>query len=309
MSSPPDVLHIGFSKCASTFLQHFFQEHGDIFLVNQSHFFAPFEYSHYPSGKDEYCHLFDKASANQLKLESDEHIVLPLFHPVLAAAATTLDSVAEVSSRIRYVQPDARIVIVIRNQVDLIVSRYSEYILGGGKGDFDFFVGEFLSCSIDRVNYYQNYYAAIVEIFRADFGADNVLILLQEDLAASEKSFLELLCGFLGIPVVHPSRRSAVAKRVGLSNLGLKVVHFFNRLIVIKQEMSSRRARVRIPYFFYKVIQRTIRTVDYYLPNQFKGSKNLILTDELVSRIRADFAADNRRLAEMLGRDLERVGY
>ncbi len=88
------------------------------------------------------------------KIVSDEHIVPPLFHPVLRAAATTLESIAEVSRRIRYVQPHAKIIFIVRNQIDLIVSRYSEYILGGRKGDFSFFVTEFLNCSVDDVNYY-----------------------------------------------------------------------------------------------------------------------------------------------------------
>jgi hypothetical protein len=90
-SSRPDALHVGFSKCASTFLQNFFQGHPGIFLVNQSHFFAPFETGNYDRGEKGYLDLFSDAQPDQVKLESDEHICLPLFHPVLAAAATTLE--------------------------------------------------------------------------------------------------------------------------------------------------------------------------------------------------------------------------
>src|SRR5690606_20513941 len=101
----PDAFHVGFSKCASTFLQTWFDEHPGIFLVNQSHYLAPFGFSAYPEDKEGYLSLFDGAHQDQVRLESDEHILLPLFHPVLGAAATTIDSVREVSTRIRSLRP------------------------------------------------------------------------------------------------------------------------------------------------------------------------------------------------------------
>jgi hypothetical protein len=309
MTSLPDALHVGFSKCASTFLQTFFDGHPEIFLVNQSHFFAPFEYSHYESGKDDYCELFDDAGPGQIKLESDEHIVLPLFHPVLAAAATTLDSVLEVSGKIKGIQPSAKIILVIRNQVDLIVSRYSEYILGGGKGDFEFFVSEFLSCSKDQVNYYQNYYARIIEIFNDDFGKENVLVLLQEELSTDEARVIQRLCQFLSIKEMQPKHHGLRAKRVGLSKLGIKIVRTMNRAIVTRQEMSHQKAQARIPYLVYKILQRSIRTMDYYLPKKMKGNKNDILTAVLKARIQDQFKEDNARLAMIFGRDLSSLGY
>jgi hypothetical protein len=310
MNTLPDVLHVGFSKCASTFLQAFFEGHPEIYLVNQSHFFAPFEFSSYDAGKEDYSRLFQNAKSNQIRLESDEHIILPLFHPVLSAAATTLSAVTEVSARIKAIQPGARIVIVIRNQIDLIVSRYSEYVLGGGTGDFELFVTEFLKCSTDGVNYYQNYYSRIIEVFQHDFGADNVLVLLQEELAADEKGIIERLCLFLGVRVLQPRRNNPVSsRRVGLSSLGIAVMRAINRGIVIRQEMSHKKTQVKIPYLAYKITQRSIRMLDYYLPKRLKGDKSSILTEMIQSRIRDEFADDNLRLAALLGKDLRSLGY
>ena len=309
MVSFPEVLHVGFSKCASTFLQTFFEDHQAIFLVNQSHFFAPFEFSNYDSGQEEYYGLFDKAADRQVKLESDEHIVLPLFHPTLAAAATTIDSIAEVSRRIKSVNENARIILVIRNQGDLIVSRYSEYILGGGKDDFNFFVEEFLKCSKDGINYYQNYYAEIMEIFRHDFGGENVLVLLQEELSRDEGRTIDRLCTFIGVQLQQPKRRGSISRRVGLSNLGIKVVRRMNRALVIRQEMSYQKARTRIPYLLYKIVQRLLRVLDYYLPKWLKGDKNEILTATLKTRLRNEFREDTARLSVLLEKDLSSLGY
>lgn len=309
MSAAPDVLHVGFSKCASTFLQAFFSGHPEIFLVNQSHYFAPFELSDFERGREQYYRLFDGAASSQVRLESDEHIILPLFHPVLAAAATTLESVEEVCRRIQMVQPAARIVLVIRNQVDLILSRYSEYVLGGGKGDFGFFVEEFLRCSEDGVNYYQNYYARIIEMLRSAFGEDGVLVLLQEDLARNEAATIERLCRFLGVALRQPDRRDMASRRVGLSARGLEVVRSMNRILVTRQEMSTRKAEARIPYLAYKVLQRGFRTADYYLPKKLKGDKRAVLTRDIEERIRQEFREDNAALSELLSLDVAKLGY
>ena len=308
--SGPEVLHIGFSKCASTYLQAFFDDHPSIFLVNQSHFFAPFDFSDFHKGAASYKSLFDGAAQNQVRLESDEHIILPLFHPVLRSAATTMDSVHEVIDRINSVSPDVKIVMVIRNHASLIVSRYSEYILGGGKKTFAEFVEEYLRCSVDGRNYFENNYDAIAEALETHFSADRVLLLLQEDLARDEPAFMRRLCEFLGVEPFKARRRGVFSRRVGLSRLGLGVVQRFNRMFVTEQEMSSKRARTRIiPYLPYKVILRLMRMADYYLPSVIKGDKNQVLTAEIDDELRAHFAADNAALGRRLGRDLQALGY
>ena len=263
----------------------------------------------FDSGPESYFEQYGDARDDQLKLESDEHIVLPLFHPVLSTAATTLKSVEKVALRIKDISPDAKIVMVVRSQVSLIVSRYSEYILGGGQCEFDQFVDEFLSCSLNQENYYQNHYAKIFEIFARHFSTEHVLILLQEDLSRSENQTIEKLCNFLGICEHQPAKRGFIASRVGLSRLGLKITRIFNKLLVIEQEMSSKRARARIPYLLYKILLRTIRIADYYLPIGIKGDKNSILTLAIERRIRNEFENDNAALAKLLDRDLSKLGY
>lgn len=305
----PDALHVGFSKCASTYLQAFFEGHPNIFLVNQSHFFAPLDHSGYKDGVVPYQRLFKSAQATQVKLESDEHIVLPLIHPVLCARATTLDSIVEVSGRIKAVQPDAKIVLVIRNQVDLIVSRYSQYIMGGGKYTFDHFVSEFINCSLDGINYFQNYYSQILEIFQNDFSKDNVLMLLQEELRQDEARFIEDLCSFLSVNVQPLQKKGLKSSRIGLSDLGLKTVRIFNHWVVIEQKLSFKQAKVKIPYSLYKSCLSAMRIIDYYLPKGIKGDKNRLLTHELGVRIRDEFRTDNARLAKLLGKDLSALGY
>ena len=141
------------------------------------------------------------------------------------------------------------------------------------------------------------------------FSSEHVLILLQEDLSRSENQTIEKLCNFLDIREHQPAKRGLIASRVGLSHLGLKITRVFNKLLVIEQEMSSKRARARIPYLLYKVLLRIIRIADYYLPIGIKGDKNSILTQAIERRIRKEFENDNAALAKLLDRDLSKLGY
>ena len=305
----PDVLHVGFSKCASTFLQSYFEEHEQVFLVNQSHYFAPFSLSVFPNESEQYLERFSAATDDQVRLESDEHIILPLFHPVLGAAATTMESTREVVRRIQSIQPDARIVIVIRNQVSLIVSRYSEYILCGGTHTFKAFVDEFLCCSIDQQNYFQNYYAQIYQVLCREFSPDNVLLLLQEDLARSEPETIAKLSTFLQVQAIVPAKKGFIARRIGLSRLGISVMRTINQLLVVRPKQSYHEAITRGPHFVYKSLQRGLRVIDYILPAWLKGDKNSVIDQASVERIRQEFREDNDELAGILKRDLVELGY
>ncbi len=305
----PDVVHIGFSKCASTFLQAFFESHPDVFLVNQSHYFAPFGINGYDKGTDYYASLFRGAQPGQVRLESDEHIVLPLFHPVLKAAATTLESVRTVAQMVHQTQPDARVLIMVRNQVSLMASRYSEFLLCGGKHTFAEFVEEFFCCSTDGVNYFQNHYSQVLDTWTQPFGRDNVLMLLQEELAEDEAATLGRLCDFIGVPFQRPATQSVWASRKGLSLRGAGVMRAFNRGVITAPQQSHVRAKTRIPHLLYKVLARGIRTADHLAPASLKGNKNDLMPPEVRGQIRGMFDEDNRRLGELLGKDLSRFRY
>jgi hypothetical protein len=309
MKQHPHALHIGFSKCASTFLQNFFSNHPDIFFVSKSHFVAPFDCCTFDSPIAGYRSLFEQASPDQVSLESDEHIIMPLMHPVLESAATTLESVEEVARRILRLNEEAKIILVVRNQVDLLVSRYSEYVLAGGTRQFGEFVSEFLCCSEDGVSYLQNFYWEILQILRQTFGRTNVLLLIQEELQRDAVGGMTAICDFLGIALVAPQTVSMRARRKGLSYRGIRTMRFANRILVKRQATSFRRASVRGPYGAYKAVQVGTRVADYYAPKGLKGDKQQFLDKDIVTRIRSEFARDNARLGTELGRDLGKFGY
>lgn len=305
----PQAFHVGFSKCASTFLQTYFEEHSSVFLVNQSHYVAPFSLSEFPQGLGEYYARFNDARSGQVSLESDEHIIMPIFHPTLGAAATTMGSVGEVISRMKLINTEAKVIVVVRNQISLLASRYSEYVLCGGTKSVDEFVDEFLCCSIDKENYYQNFYSRILIELREAFSSANVLLLFQEELASDESIVINKLSTFLGVDPLQPSKRGMVAKRIGLSPMGIRAMRLLNRAIVIKPKQSYNEAKVRIPFLLYKVIQRMVRILDFYAPRSLKGDKKYIISERQAARIASVFLEDNRKLQGLVDVDLAQLGY
>ena len=133
----PDVFHIGYSKAASTWLQEYLRLHDEIFLLFKSNFFLKDVYTE--NSISDYQKLFPVSSSYKLTIESDEHIVLPIVEPQLKISATNYDSVKERALKIHKLMPHIKIILIIRNQTDIILSRYIQYIKGGGSISFSKF--------------------------------------------------------------------------------------------------------------------------------------------------------------------------
>jgi hypothetical protein len=94
--------------------------------------------------------------------------------------------------------PDTRIVMIIRNQFDLIKSLYRELIVGGLTSSFhkfasDIFYNKFRSFIYD-LDYFKMY-----NLYAHHFGAENVLVLPYEQLQSDSEDFLNMLSTHIGV--------------------------------------------------------------------------------------------------------------
>ncbi len=126
----PSTLHLGFAKCGSTFLQTFWRNHPAVNMVFKAEFFAPLGASSFNQGPAHYAACFKKTAAKQHVLESDEHMLMGVFHPRLGVHSVTPASVDETCQRIKSVVPNVKLLMVVRNQLEMMVSTYSQYLLG-----------------------------------------------------------------------------------------------------------------------------------------------------------------------------------
>jgi hypothetical protein len=304
----PDVIHAGFPKCASTFLQSWFDQHPDVFMVFKGEYLSPFERRQEPAPtRQEYLARFQPASPQQLLVESDEHLLLPLYHPELGIRSLTRDSSRQVFQRLADFAPQARLILVIRNQADMIVSAYSQYVLAGGTLEINEFARELLRCSGDGQNHLCMYFGEIHDLAAAAFH-DRLLILLLEDFQNDLENQIGRLQEFLRLPA-NRFRDTFRARRVGLSARAMRLTRHLNRLLV-RGRRGPVTNRYRVPRRVYRFTCNLIRVGDYYLLSRlFRNSRQGMLNEDSRRLIRETFARDNALLAARLSRNLEGLGY
>ena len=97
--------------------------------------------------------------------------------------------------------PTARIIIVIREQYDLIASIYKQYIRIGGTRNLTDYTSYFWDTRMPRFDLQSYCYDRVIELYYNIFGIQNVHIALFEDLHVSQQTFLEPISKFIGINV------------------------------------------------------------------------------------------------------------
>lgn len=306
MPRNPQVLHIGFSKCASTYLRAIFRAHPRIHLVFKSGFFTPFLAPELTFA--DYQRLFHDGPG-VVNVESDEHLTLPGVHPTLGVRTTNLDEFARVADRIRACLPDVKLIMVIRNQVSLLVSRYSEYLITGGSLGFESFAAALLGSAPGDNLWYQNHYRQLVAILEERFPPDQLLVLMQEAMRDETAATVTQVLEFIGLDVAGHLQDGLRSERRSLSYAGMHLLAFLNRPLVRHSSFGGAPPDTRVPLSLFRNIVRGVRALDYYALGSLSPKSSAVMTDVLARRILAQFRDDNLALQDYFGMDLTRFGY
>jgi len=99
------------------------------------------------------------------------------------------------AQRLKAVFGNVKIIYVIREQISMLASIYSQYLKAGGTRSFyDWFLDP-IECKgiIERLKYDKN-----IEMYYEIFGQENVLVLLYEELRSDRSTFLKKIYVFIG---------------------------------------------------------------------------------------------------------------
>lgn len=331
------LLHLGYPKCMSTSLQRdFFDRHPEIYFLG--------------SGKPETAHgwisdgmaslgevglryskefTFDKASAKDyLKnhydaFENDDTKRLLCFSSESMSFTMHYDiDVVEKAKRLHYLfGSDSKILLVIRNQLDLLRSYYFECVRSGYPG----FFGEFI-----EYHYFHQfrsilsdlYYDRMYDLYAHHFGKRNVVVIPMESLVKDIHAEMENVCSILGISSMDVSleKHNDSNDKNYLQAVRLLNEKFPNNMgstyfgmtdadkleaywkVELKEQappgaIKSNSNRMLVYRAARDVVKDFVSPLSGEYPDNWK------------TRFEAFFAPHNRRLEKKIGLDLRSMGY
>jgi hypothetical protein len=216
-------------------------------------------------------------------------------HPVAGGCGST-----EIAQRLKELWPNARILIVIREQRSMLLSLYSEYVKQNGPLTLE----EYLNApGADRQPVFDFRYLEfhrLIEYYRGLFGAGAVLTLPYERFAADPVGYCNTILEFAGCRPVA----TVAEKRVRASLGGATII-----ARSIANRLFSRDPNNCVAPFSFMRLGRFIDRVDPYLPASLQRRCQSRLTRSIEKEVADRYIESNRRTGQLVGIDLARDGY
>lgn len=226
------------------------------------------------------------------------------------------------AGRLQYLLGEnTKVLIVIRNQLDLIRSYYFECVRGGYPGYFEPF--------LDFNYHYQFHsifsdlrYCQLYKHYCEVFGKENVMVLPMENIVNNAKSAIDAICHFAGVaagdfPLQRHNdsddRRYLQAVRWlnekfpnnrGQSYFGWvddeKLRAYWRQTLGTENPVAAQHN-----YSTRMMVYRTAKAVTSDFVNELKAD----YSDEWIKRLSSLYIEDNRALASQTGLNLSKLGY
>ena len=309
MSTIPVFFHVGYQKCASTFLQNaLFSRHPNIHNIGKGN--VHFSRSHLrnkliitPVGDikmERFRELWD--DLKQFNNIQEKQVIMCSHENY--AAFFGVDP-ALIASRLKNLETSASILFIIRNQFDFLASIHTHRVAVGKlylsfKDWFNFMESNMRANSwLHHANYYKT-----ISWFDDLFGPENVHVLFLEDLSQNKEEFTHKICQILGVD----------------SNLGYKVIHEKD---VMEERGKNRVMPRQSKWSIHTRTNSLLKSVDdvlrpitsSYIRRQIGRVTGLnanaldTLPSNYIEKVNTMYMEDNRKLAIRLDRDLSELGF
>lgn len=290
--SKPNFFIVGAPKCGTTAMNDYLRQHPDIFMAKKElHYFGSDLKTKVKLTQEEYLKYF--SAAGQKKIIGDASVWY-LFSKTAA-------------QEIKKFVPQAKILIMLRNPVDVIYSLHSQHLYDGNEDIRDFETA--LSLDEDRkrgihladsLDYFElpPYVDSVlfsnqVKRYLDVFGGENVHVALYDDLKADpERTFFKIL-EFLELD-------SKILINYGIINPRKQIKWLYLHRIIKKPSLRLKTAaRFIVP-------SRKIRhlMMSLFFKWNINPEKTGGMNEKLRSRLKNLFEEDIRTLSKLINRDL-----
>ena len=301
-SRKPLLIHIGYHKTASTWLQK------SIFQSTNG-FFQPFKLRELynclilPNALSFDYRKAKRSLEARTNSKPENNLSQVLSHERLSGDPFTGSRDAkDIANRVHTIFPEAKILILVREQFDLISSLYKTYVLHGGKAKLD----AFLKTQCDEVNQWFDHrtycYDKLITHYIEMFGRENVLVVAYEELKNDNQGFYNDLCEFVGIPQGTLESRAIVKVNSGLSEFGIEMLRLVNLSFGVFCAYPLDPSNNQ----FWRIVRSTFFRMEWIfkripLKGRYKQRTKKILSGK--------FKASNSTLQAYVSLDLANAGY
>ncbi|MCF8070591.1 MAG: hypothetical protein K9L30_18580 [Desulfobacterales bacterium] len=286
----------------STTLQNAFRMHPKIFLGYKTIFFSP-ELDFYERGLSYYESFFINAKEGQVVIESDEHLIVPAVDKEWWVNLPGLPEIDTVIERIRLTLGKPKVMIVFRKQPEMFLSKYVEYVNGGGSArNYEFF--EWI-CSNETA--LQGFcYDKIIKKLANEFGEENLFIFPLEAFRSQESRLLERLANFIGVERMELPAKGK--RNVSPSSKAVELQRFINHCLVRRKNTLLEKQSMRfIPRWMWIIQKKAVKKADRILVA--KKQRDSIMPELYRDKIEKYFKTSNEETSNLLQIDLAELGY
>jgi hypothetical protein len=319
MDMPKVLIHLGYPKTASTFLQKKFFPNDKLgFSLIQDDIFDclidcdDFDFS--PEKVQEYYYsLFTKTHAdNLMPVISRETLSMRFYR-------STYQRI--LSDRFYQVFPNAKIFFFIREQMSAIYSVYNQSVKGDYHKTIEQFIedslpsktNKILKANIKKISATQYRFDLLTECYQKNYGPDNVLVLPFEMLKRQPVETLEKIMKFAEVKIEVEKQKEYLlellsekdtnkALKAGILDLKSKI----NKMIFYPNPETIE------PYkwlFQLSLTYKIARVFELIIPEKIHQAEEKRIKSLIEKNYGNLYQESNRRTSELIGIDLSEYGY
>jgi len=286
------LIHIGYSKCASTTLQEIFENNASIEYVHKPEIFRE---------KNKEKTLIEDWLLDACQRKSDKSIVVSHEHMLLSKIdpifGISIGGKKEAENLVHLIDENCNdycLLLIVREQSKMIASRYLQYIMQGGKSRLLEFVKELLPAE-NPFKYVDYRFNAILNTL-SNGNVKEIICYDVRQIGSNE--FMNHLGDILNTKIDRVSGE----RNVAVSKVGAAIIRIINVLLVEKKETYVKKTETRGPYIFWLLLVVLVRKTDNFYSGKF-GRKD-VMTSVIKDRIEKIYFDDNNKLKKEYGIDL-----
>ncbi len=218
----------------------------------------------------------------------------------------------EIANRLKEVFPEAKVLVVIREQRSMILSTYKQYVKAGGPSSLPRFLAPPRSTSM-RVPWFdlrQFEYEHLLRHYRAVFGEEAVLALAFDQFVRDPPAYVAAIGRFAGHPVDDELLASLPFD--ARSNQALSAIE-----VAVKRRRNHLAMRSEVnpaPVFESRPLKRLVRLatsppIEALVPRRLAERSEASLRQEVAEIVGDRYRESNRATAELTGIDLGGYGW